>query len=74
MRQVQFPAPVHAGDTIEAESRILETRESRSRPEEGIVSLSTEARNQHGDIVLRFARTLLVYRRRAERLYAASGY
>ena len=73
-REVAFPSPVHAGDTIEAESRILETRESRSRPDEGIVSVSTLARNQHGDIVLQFARTLLVYRRSAERLYAASGY
>ena len=73
-KDVQLPAPVHAGDTIEAESSILEARASRSRPDEGVVSVATLARNQAGDTVLRFHRTLLVYRRHAAALYARAGY
>jgi itaconyl-CoA hydratase len=56
------------------DSRILETRLSRSRPTEGIVSVTTEARNQHGDTVLRYRRTLLVYRRDGDTPYARAGY
>jgi itaconyl-CoA hydratase len=71
---VQLPVPVAVGDTIEAESTILETRESRSRPGEGIVSLATRARNQHGVEVLSYRRSLLVYRRGATAPYARAGY
>jgi itaconyl-CoA hydratase len=71
---VQLPSPVAVGDTIEAESTILETRESRSRPGEGIISVATRARNQHGVEVLSYRRTLLVYRRGASAPYARAGY
>ncbi len=71
---VQLPSPVSTGDTIEVESTILETRASRSRPGEGIVSVETRARNQHGVEVLSYRRTLLVYRRGAKALYAKVGY
>ncbi|HEY2621711.1 MAG TPA: MaoC family dehydratase [Acetobacteraceae bacterium] len=71
---VQLPSPVAVGDTIEAESTILETRESRSRPGEGIISVATRARNQHGVEVLSYRRTLLVYRREATAPYARAGY
>jgi itaconyl-CoA hydratase len=71
---VQLPVPVAVGDTIEAESTILETRESRSRPGEGIISVATRARNQHGAEVLSYRRTLLVYRRGATAPYAQAGY
>jgi itaconyl-CoA hydratase len=72
--EVTLPVPVHAGDTIEAESSILDTRESRSRPDEGIVSVATIARNQRGETVLTFRRNLLVYRRHAAGLYQQAGY
>jgi itaconyl-CoA hydratase len=65
---------VFVGDTIEVESTILEIRESRSRPQEGIVSAATRARNQHGEEVLSYRRNLLVYRRAAETPYRAAGY
>ena len=71
---VQLPAPVSVGDTIEAESAITDTRESRSRPGEGIISVVTRARNQHGVEVLSYRRTLLVYRRGASAPYARAGY
>ena len=71
---VQLPVPVAIGDAIEAESTILETRESRSRPGEGIISVATRARNQHGVVVLTYRRTLLVYRRGASAPYTQAGY
>ena len=71
---VQLPVQLSIGDTIEAESTILETRGSRSRPGEGIISVTTRARNQRGDEVLSYRRTLLVYRRGATAPYARAGY
>jgi itaconyl-CoA hydratase len=71
---VQLPVPVSVGDTIEAESAILDSRDSRSRPGEGIISVATRARNQHGVEVLSYRRTLLVYRRGATAPYAKAGY
>ena len=71
---IALPRPVHVGDTIEAESTILEVRESRSRPQEGIVSVATRARNQFGQEVMSYRRNLLVYRREAETPYAQAGY
>jgi itaconyl-CoA hydratase len=71
---IELPQPVHAGDTIEAASTILETRPSRSRPAEGIVSVATRATNQAGETVLTYRRNLLVYRRDADSPYARAGY
>jgi itaconyl-CoA hydratase len=71
---VQLPAPVAIGDTIQVESTILETRASRSRPGEGIISVATRARNQHCAEVMSYRRTLLVYRRGATAPYAGAGY
>lgn len=71
---VKLPVQVSVGDTIEAESTIVETRASRSRPGEGIVAVATRARNQHGVEVLSYRRTLLVYRRGATAPYAKAGY
>jgi len=71
---VQLPATVSVGDTIEAESSILDRRDSRSRPGEGIISVATRACNQHGTEVLSYRRTLLVYRRGGSAPYAKAGY
>jgi itaconyl-CoA hydratase len=71
---VDLPAAVHAGDTVQARSTIVSTRESASRPSEGLVTVHTEAHNQRGEAVLRCKRTLLVYRRSAPNPYAAAGY
>jgi itaconyl-CoA hydratase len=71
---VEVGPPVMASDTIEAESVVLETRPSRSRPDEGIVSVTTIARTGNGATALRFRRTLLVYRRHMAGLYEAAGY
>lgn len=58
-------APTFHGDTIYAESTILETTPSRSKPDRGIVYLETRARNQREEIVLSLRRRVLVPRRPA---------
>ena len=60
---VRLPAPVFEGDTIYAQSEVLQMRSSKSRPHQGIVSVRTLGFNQEGVVVIKFRRTLLVYRR-----------
>jgi itaconyl-CoA hydratase len=61
--RVVLPHPVFEGDTIYSRSTVLESRPSGSRPDVGIVKVRTEGYNQDGDVVIRFERTLMVYRR-----------
>jgi itaconyl-CoA hydratase len=59
-REVRLPAPVFAGDTIRAETEVLEKRESRSRPGQGIVTVRTRGLNQRDEVVIEFERTVMV--------------
>jgi itaconyl-CoA hydratase len=59
-REVRLPAPVFAGDTIRAETEILEKRESQSRPGRGIVTMRTRGLNQRDEVVIEFERTIMV--------------
>ena len=61
--EVRLPAPVFEGDTLYAQSEVLEARPSRSRPATGIVKLRTTGFNQDGVKVIEFIRTVMVYRR-----------
>jgi itaconyl-CoA hydratase len=61
--QVRLPAPVFEGDTLYAQSEVLEARPSQSRPTMGIVKLRTTGFNQEGTVVIEFLRTIMVYRR-----------
>jgi itaconyl-CoA hydratase len=61
--EVLLPNPVFEGDTIYSQSEVLEKRESRSRPNIGIVTVQTSGYNQDGKIVITFKRTLMVYKR-----------
>ncbi|MEX2247931.1 MAG: MaoC family dehydratase [Dehalococcoidia bacterium] len=61
--EVRLPAPVFAGDTIYAQSEVLEARESKSRPTVGIVKMRTTGFKQDGTVVITFLRTVMVYRR-----------
>jgi acyl dehydratase len=63
--KVEFPQPVFHGDTIYAETEVVEKRQSRSRPEWGIVTFEHRARNQRGELVMR-ARRAAMMRRRTE--------
>ncbi|BAK34024.1 hypothetical protein MLP_10100 [Microlunatus phosphovorus NM-1] len=57
---ISFPAPVRIGDTIYAETLVLDKRVSASRPGEGVVTLEHSARNQNGVVVAKATRTTLV--------------
>ena len=61
--EVRFPAPVFVGDTIRAESEVLEVRASRSRPDQGIVVLEHRAHNQDDTLVAVCRRSALMLRR-----------
>lgn len=61
--QVRMPHPLFEGDTVYSESEVLEVRESKSRPDVGVVTVKTIGCSQNGDTVISFSRTLLVYRR-----------
>ncbi|HUJ87588.1 MAG TPA: MaoC family dehydratase [Burkholderiales bacterium] len=60
---IALPAPVFNGDTLYAESTVLEKRESKSRPAQGIVTVATRAWKQDGTTVMTYKRTVLVPKR-----------
>jgi len=62
---IKLPKPVFAGDTLWAESEILELRESNSNPSVGIVSMRSRGINQRHEVVIEFLRTFMVYKREA---------
>ena len=49
---IEFPKPVFHGDTVYAETEVVGKRESKSRPQWGIVTFEHRARNQHGEVVM----------------------
>lgn len=61
--RITHDAPVFQGDTIYAESEVLEVRESRSRPDRGVVYMESRASNQDGKKVLTLRRRFLVPKR-----------
>jgi acyl dehydratase len=61
--EVRLPNPVFEGDTVYSRSEVLEKRESKSRPNVGLVTVRTTGFNQHGKEVLSFKRTALIYKR-----------
>lgn len=63
MTEVRFPAPVFAGDTLRALTTVVAARESRSRPDAGIVTLRHEARNQRGELVCSCDRQVMMQKR-----------
>lgn len=63
--EVRLPHPVFVGDTLYAESRVLDARESKSRLTTGIVSAYSRGLNQAGDTVVSWRRSFMVLRRDA---------
>lgn len=57
---IRMTHPLFAGDTLTAESEVLSKRESKSRPNAGLVTVATRGFNQHGAQVCDFERTILV--------------
>lgn len=65
MTDTLFPRPVFAGDTIRAETHVLQKRESNSRPTQGIVTFEHFGFNQEDEIVCRTKRNALMLKRPA---------
>jgi acyl dehydratase len=63
--EILLPRPVVAGDTLWAESEVLEVRESRSRPNCGIVRIRTRGINQRRQVVIEFTRSFMALKRTA---------
>jgi acyl dehydratase len=61
--QLVMPKPVFIGDTLHGETTVTALKESRSRPDAGIVTFAHRMLNQRGDIVCRCLRTALVRRK-----------
>jgi len=62
---IKLPKPVFVGDTLWAESEILEKRESKSNPDVGIVTMRCRGINQRREVVVEYRRTFMVYKRTA---------
>jgi itaconyl-CoA hydratase len=62
-KDVRLTAPVFAGDTLYAESEVLDKRESKSRPTQGVVTVRTTGTKQDGTVVIAFERSVLVPKR-----------
>jgi acyl dehydratase len=60
--EVRFPKPVFIGDTISVQSKVIEKRDSKSRPTNGIVIFEHVGYNQHGEIICSCKRSALMYR------------
>jgi acyl dehydratase len=61
--KVQHPNPVFHGDTIRAESEVLEMRPSESKPDRGIVLIRQTGRKQSGEVVVELERTVMFLKR-----------
>jgi acyl dehydratase len=61
--EVRFPAPLFHGDTIRVETEVVSLRESRSRPDNGIVVFEHRCHNQNGQLVGVCKRTALMLRK-----------
>ena len=57
-----FPSPVFVGDTLRSESECIEVRESKSRPNAGIVTWEHRSFNQRGELVCKCTRSALLHK------------
>lgn len=62
-KEIRITAPVFTGDTLYAESEVLDKRESKSRPTQGVVTVRTTGKKQDGTVVMAFERAVLVPKR-----------
>ncbi len=64
-QNVRMPHPLFVGDTVRTETEVTEVRESKSRPNMGIVSVRSRGINQDGTVVMELERSVMVYKREA---------
>ncbi len=61
--EIKLPSPLFEGDTLYSESEVVEKRESRSKPEWGIVKLRSRGIKQDGTVVIEYVRSVGVWKR-----------
>lgn len=61
--EIKLPNPVFEGDTIYSESEVIDKRESKSRPQWGIVKFRTRGIKQDGTVVMEYTRSVMVWKR-----------
>ena len=61
--EVKLTAPVFPGDTVYARTRIVDVRETRSRPGQGVLTTYTEGYKADGTVFLSFERSCLIPKR-----------
>ena len=71
---IKLTAPVFPGDTIYAASEVLNKRESRSRPNQGIITVKTIGTKADGTVFMSFERNVLIQKREGNTLDEAAGY
>jgi itaconyl-CoA hydratase len=71
---IKLTHPLFAGDTLYAESEVLDKRESKSRPNAGLVTVKTVGLNQDKVKVCEFNRTMLIMRRTGNELEVKANY
>jgi itaconyl-CoA hydratase len=64
--KVSHPHPLYHGDTVYVESEIIRKRESQSRPDQGLITMRHQGRNQNGEVCVEVTRTALFYKRLAQ--------
>ena len=62
-KEIKLTSPVFVGDTLYAESEVMGKRDSKSRPNAGIVTVNSIGKNQDGTVVCEFERTMLIAKR-----------
>lgn len=60
---IKLPNPVFPGDTLYSESEVVSTRESKSRPAQGVVKIRTRGIKQNGQVVIEYERSVMVWKR-----------
>ena len=63
--EIAWPRPVRPGDVLQVESEVLAVTPSRSRPERGMITVKSQTKNQHGEVVQVLTSRMLVWRRPA---------
>ena len=71
---IRLTAPVFPGDTIYAMSEVLDKRASKSRPNQGIISVKTTGTKADGTVFMTFERNVLIQMREGNTLDEAAGY
>ena len=72
--EIKLTHPMFAGDTLYAESEVLDKRESKSRPNAGLVTVKTIGLNQNQVKVAEFNRTMLIMKRSGNDVEVKANY